>query len=158
MKVYYIFAFTVPSLKLLLNKLHPVRASWYVFGLQLDIPHTELDCIERKHSNQVNLLCEVLKYWFKTAVDPRPTWEAVVTALRSCTVNERFVAHQLELEYCTQHKTDDSNTPTIADRTQGKVAAWHVFFHCLYYIRVTLYNLWYFTQLSQHTCMKLKVS
>ena len=114
---------------MLLNELHPVRASWYNIGLELDIPHTTLDCIEDNHLKKIDSLREVLTYWFKTAVCPRPTWEAVVTALRSRIVNERFVAKQLESEYC-QHKTDQSNTPTTdqsntpttADSTQGKVA------------------------------------
>jgi len=53
---------------------------------------------------------EMLKHWLKTAVDPRPTWEVVVIALRSCSVDERYVAEQLELKYCTQHKKDESNT------------------------------------------------
>ena len=43
----------------------------------------------------------MLKYWLITAVDPPPTWEAVVTALRSPLVNEKIVAAQLEAKYCS---------------------------------------------------------
>ena len=107
-------------MKALLNALHPVRASWYKIGLELDIPHTELDCFERKYSDPSDLMCEVLKYWFKTAVDPRPTWEALVTVLRSRIVNEWFVAAQLESKYCApvQHKIGESN-PTKVEEGEG---------------------------------------
>ena len=46
-------------------------------------------------------MCEMLKHWLKAAIDPPPSWEAVVTALRSPAVNEKKVAEQLELKYCT---------------------------------------------------------
>ena len=85
---------------MLLNELHPVRASWYKIGLELDIPHTELDCFEQKYSDPSDLICEVLKYWLKTSIDPPPTWEAVVTALRSPAVNENCLAALLEAKYC----------------------------------------------------------
>ena len=111
----------MPSLKALLNELHPVRASWYNIGLELDIPHTALDCFEEKHLDQLDLMREVLKYWFKTAVNPRPTWEVVVTALRSHIVNECFVAEQLESKYCApvQHEVDQSNSSTKMDTDKG---------------------------------------
>ena len=97
----------------------------------MDIPHTTLDCFEEKYSDQLDLMREVLKYWLKTAVDPRPTWEAVVAALRSRIVNEWFVAGELELEYCTQHKMDESN-PTKVEKSEGIMAAQFSVFHSLY--------------------------
>ena len=127
------FSFVELKLKALLSALHPVRAKWYNIGLELDILHTDLDTFKQTYSDPLDLMREVLKHWLQTAVDPRPSWEAVVRALRSLIVNEYFVANQLEVEYCTQHETDES--PTRDDRTQGKVAAWHVFLHCLYYHR-----------------------
>ena len=103
-----------PCLKALLNELHPVRASWYNIGLLLNIPYTTLDCFKQSHSDQLNLMCEMLKEWLKTAVDPRPTWEAVVKALRSPIVNEINVAAQLESKYCasTQNTVEESNSAT----------------------------------------------
>ena len=103
-------AFTVSSLKVLLDALHPVRASWYNIGLQLDIPHTTLDCFRQNSSDQSDLMREMLKHWLKTAVDLRPTWEVVVIALRSRSVDEQYVAEQLEIKYCTHGKKDESDT------------------------------------------------
>ena len=87
----------------------------------MDIPHTELDCFKQKYSDQVDLLCEVLKYWLKTAVKPRPSWEAVVTALRSRIVNEKNIAAQLVSKYCVQAKctADDSNTSGMVEEGEG---------------------------------------
>ena len=96
-KCYYVC--TVSCLRVLLNELHPVRASWYNIGLQLDIPHTELDCFEQAYSDPSDLLWEVLKHWDGTSLDF--TWEAVVRALRSPIVDKKFIAEQLESKYCT---------------------------------------------------------
>ena len=104
---------------MLLNALHPVRASWYNIGLELDIPHTELDIFEKKHSDVSDSLREVLKHWLDTAVDPPPSWEAVVAALRSRIVNKWFVASQLESKYCAPHKTDEPCAPTNVVKSEG---------------------------------------
>ena len=113
--------YTEPSLKALLNELHPVRASWFKIGLQLDIPHTELICFRKMHSDFSDSLCEMLMHWLKTAVDPPPTWEAVVTALKSPFVNEKYFAAQLELKYCKpiQNVMEESSNTTSAEKSEG---------------------------------------
>ena len=110
----------MPSLKALLRELHPVRASWYNIGLELDIPHTELDYLEQNYSDQLR---EVLKYWLKTAVDPPPTWEAVVIALRSPSVNEINLAAQLEAKYRTsvQYMRGKSSHPTQIEKSEDSL-------------------------------------
>ena len=112
---------TEPSLKALLNGLHPVRGSWYKIGLLLDIPHTTLDCFKQNYSDQSDLMCEMLKHWLDTAVDP-PSWEAVVTALRSPIVNKKNIAELLELKYCPQKQEvkEDPNNPTKAEKSEGQ--------------------------------------
>ena len=110
-----------PNLKALLNELHSVRASWYKIGLQLDIPHTTLDCLKQNYSYQSDLMCGMLKEWLKTAFDPHPSWEAIVTALRSPAVNEKYVAEQLESEYCVpvQHAREEFNSPIKVELSEG---------------------------------------
>ena len=114
-----------PTVKVLLNELHPVCASWYNIGLQLDIPHTTLDCFRQNYSNQSDLLREVLKHWLDTAVDPPPSWEAVVAALRSPIVDKKKVAEQLEIKYWVkeQHMMDDSNRPTTKMKIDEGIAS-----------------------------------
>ena len=100
-----------PSLKALLNELHPVCASWYNIGLELDIPYPALNCFKLVYSDQLDLMREMLMYWLDTTFDPRPTWEAVVKALRSPIVDKKNVADQLESKYCTPvHVMNKSKT------------------------------------------------
>ena len=63
---------------------------------------------------------EMLKEWLKTAIDP-PSWEAVVTALRSPAVNEKHVAAQLEAKYCAQvqHVRDEGKV----EKTEGNASS-----------------------------------
>ena len=107
----------------MLNALHSVRASWYNIGLELDIPHTELDCFRQKYTDQSDLMREMLKHWLDVAVDPRPTWEAVVTALRAPIVDKKHVAEQLESKYCApeHHTMYESKSPPKVERCEGIV-------------------------------------
>ena len=54
------------------------------------------------YTDPLELMREMLKHWLDTTVDPPPTWEAVITALKSPLVNKINVAAQLESKYCTQ--------------------------------------------------------
>ena len=121
--------FTEPGLKALLNELHTVRANWYLIGLQLDIPHTTLDCLKQNHSDPSDLMREVLKYWLDTAVDPRPSWEAVVAALRSPVVDKKCIAEKLESMYCAsvQH-VKESNGFTKMEKSAGIVFSLWTYF------------------------------
>ena len=114
---------TEPNLKALLRELHQVRTSWYNIGLELDIPHIELDSFQQNYSNQLDLMREVLKYWLKTAVDPPPTWEVLLTALRSPLVNEKSIAAQLELKYCksVRYMRSESSHPIKMEKSEGSL-------------------------------------
>ena len=65
---------------------------------------------------------EMLKHWLDTAVDPPPTWEAVVTALRSPIVDKKNIAELLELKYCpqTQQNKEEPSSPTKAKKSEGQ--------------------------------------
>ena len=100
--VWYAFflAYTEPSLGALLKELYPVHTSWYVIGLLLGIPSRTMNRFKQMYLNPLDSLREMLKYWLQTAVDPRPAWEAVVTALRSPLVRKKNIAALLEKKYC----------------------------------------------------------
>ena len=128
----FLFTHTEPTLKALLNELHPVRDSWFKIGLELDIPHTELICFRKRHSDFSDAMCEMLIHWLKTNVNPPPTWEAVVIALRSPLVNEMNVATQLELKYCPsmQHMMDESTSqPTRTEKSEGTISKLLCYLH-----------------------------
>ena len=120
-KYAFLHVYVEPSLKALLHELHSVRASWYNIGIELDIPYTELDCFKQNYSDQLQLMREMLKYWLKTAVDPYPSWEAVVIALKSPLVNEMNVAEQLESKHCApvQHMQKKPNSANEAKKSEG---------------------------------------
>ena len=111
-----IYCYVEPTLKALLNELHPVRGSWYNIGLQLDVPRTTLDCFKLNHSDPSDLMREVLSSWLDTAVDPRPTWKAVITALRSPIVGKMSVAEQLESKYCAPVRQESNSHGNVEQR------------------------------------------
>ena len=80
----------------------------------MDISYTTLDWLQQTNSDPLDLMREMLKHWLKSSIDPPPTWEAVVTALRSPIVNERYVAACLEFKYCEMEKCEikESISPT----------------------------------------------
>ena len=86
----------------------------------MEIPFTTLDCFKQNHSDQLEIMRETLKHWLKTAVDPPPTWEAVVMALRSPIVNEMSVAAQLESKYCTPEQGESSH-PTQMEKSEDSL-------------------------------------
>ena len=117
----FLFTDTEPTLRALLKELHSIRANWYNIGLELDIPYTDLNCFRQMYSDPSDSLREVLIHWLQTAVDPPPSWEAVVSALRSRIVNEMNLAAQLESKYCApmQDIMDTSKSPTKAEKSKG---------------------------------------
>ena len=66
----------------------------------MGIPHSVLDQFKQNHSEQSDLMREMLKEWLKTSDEPPPTWEAVVRALKSPSVKEISIAARLESKYC----------------------------------------------------------
>ena len=111
--------YTAPSLKVLLNELHPVYSNWYNIGLQLSIPDYVLECVKQMYLNPSELMREMLVRWFKMAIDPRPSWEAVVAALRSPSVDAQHLAQQLESKYCTPIM-HESNSPMTSKTEKSK--------------------------------------
>jgi len=67
---------------------------------------------------------EMLKHWLDTAINPHPSWEAVVRALRSPIVNNKKVAEELESKYCApvhhvrEKSNSNSTTPPLSKKSQ----------------------------------------
>ena len=113
-------------MKKLVNELQSLRTSWYSIGLELGIPRTSLDWFKQQYPYPSRLLAAMLEQWL--VVSPGPTWEVIIAALRSPSINERKVAAQLEAKYCTpvQHMTEESNSPTKIESSKG------IAFYCCY--------------------------
>ena len=73
------------------------------------------------YSDPLDSLREVLIYWLKAKP---PTWDAVITALKSPIVGEENTAAQLESRYCPPLQ-DESNSPTKAEKSEGTLSFHH---------------------------------
>ena len=85
------------------------------------------------HSDPLDLMHEMLIRWLDKAVDPCPSWEAVVTALRSPIVNMNHVAEQLESKYCApvQCTREKSNSSVRREECESMLYYCSLFF-CLF--------------------------
>ena len=105
------FCFAAPSLGLddLRDVLEGILASstkWYMIGIWLKVPLDKLDGIKQQSGDAGGHLCEMVKEWLKgtAAAGSRPTWGALVEALRSQMVGEHKLADQLEAKHCQSER------------------------------------------------------
>ena len=92
------------DLATVLKELYEARTKWYYIGLELKVPVGTLDNIEAQSDDPKKCLLDTLKHWLKT-VNPKPTWQALVDALRSCVVEENQLANSIEENHCPKSKT-----------------------------------------------------
>ena len=92
---------TALNLKTVLNALHSVSHKWSDIGLQLDVPKYQLTIIEADTTGVKQRLQAMLDYWMNNAVDPLPSWEVLVNALKAPSVGESRLAKELEERYYT---------------------------------------------------------
>jgi len=87
------------------RKIFAVKTEWYNLGLELGLRPPTLDSICNKHSGDPSqCFRQVLQEWLK-GVNPPPTWQAMVNALKSPTVAEYQVAEQIQTELSMQPLT-----------------------------------------------------
>ena len=77
----------------------------YYVGLNLKLPTDLLDSIESQYPNSRDRLLHVLKEFLRR-VEPRPTWLAVVNALRSPSVGLLKLAEKFEKKYCSTPESE----------------------------------------------------
>ena len=88
----------VDDLAAVQRKLFSVKTEWYNLGLELGLRVSTLDGIDTKYnSDPPQCFRQVLKEWLK-GVNPPPTWQAMVKALKSDTVAQYHLAEQIQAE------------------------------------------------------------
>ena len=92
------------DLNTVLEELYEARTKWYFVGLKLKVPVDTLDSIKTQSDDPNECLLQALKHWLKM-VDPKPTWQALVDALRGRLVEEHQLANSIEEKYCLRNKT-----------------------------------------------------
>ena len=89
---------TALTLKAAINALYSVRPKWYNIGVQLDIPTFQLKIIERKSSDLMDQLRDMLGYWISN--NPSPSWRDLADALKTPSVGESRLAQEIDAKYC----------------------------------------------------------
>ena len=81
------------------KKLWDVRHKWYNIGIELDLRKADLDNLRKQYKNDFDVcLSEIITAWLKRT-DPRPTWKALIEALKEPTVEEDALAEDLTTKY-----------------------------------------------------------
>ena len=112
----------------LMNELYDVRTKWKLIGLGLLIPESDIDAIS---GTPQHCLQSLLSNWLKR-LEPLPTWDRLVTVLKSPVLGEEKKAQQLEERFCDDPKTE-TNTPTHSG-TSTSVGMLTRFYTLLYII------------------------
>ena len=85
------------------------RPKWYNLGIQLGIDVTDLDVIrDRNMKNTDECITDMLVNWLRNASYP-PTWDYIVKALRSPTVNFMQMAETIEHSHLSSDSKKESD-------------------------------------------------
>ena len=88
------------DIRYVIEALTEVKLKWFQIGLQLGLPHSTLDCIESKCSNNYDkALYEMIKEWLKLVSDQPHTWNDIVHTLTLQSVNEGRIADKIEKQW-----------------------------------------------------------
>ena len=88
----------------------------YVLGLKLALPLHIVEGICMNHSTPRDRLLQVLIQFMKQ-VEPRPTWKAIITALRSPAVNLPQLAMRVEAAHFPDPTATHDPLPETANPT-----------------------------------------
>jgi len=123
---------SVDDLAAVQRNLFAVRTEWYNLGLELGQKVSTLDSISARYSGKPNeCFRQVLKEWLQ-GIDPPPTWQAMVNALKSPTIAQHQVAEQIQTEMSPQ-----SPSASASAQLHPKLLGLYDYFIQLHLVRVT---------------------
>jgi len=96
---------TEGDLVTVLNEIYEARVRAHFVGLNLKIPTDVLESIKTRYDDDGERLYYVIMEFLKR-LDPKPTWRAIVDALKSPTVNMAKLAEKIEAKFCSPPKPD----------------------------------------------------
>lgn len=89
------------TLRNLVNELIQVQTKWCEIGVQFGIEYHRLKAIKQESSgSEVHMFIEVIYRWLQGNTDVPLSWESVVKALKTPSVDEKGLADQLHKKYC----------------------------------------------------------
>ncbi len=84
---------------MVMKSLVDAKTKWEFLGLELEIPAEELESIKRTECGNVDqCFLEMLKRWLRI-INPSPSWEGLVKALRSRLVGHPNLAESIAAEH-----------------------------------------------------------
>lgn len=83
-----------------LESLLPAQNESFVLGLELKLPPHEVEAIHSGYPGAKDRLLQIILSFLKQS-KPRPTWIAIIKALRSPTVNLTALADRLVAAHCS---------------------------------------------------------
>ena len=91
--------------------LHGKAAKWQAIGIALKLSADDLDIIKADSSGVEQCLIGALRKWHQRA-HPRPTWRAVIEALKTSLVGEMALAKRLEERFAPRDAPLESGIST----------------------------------------------
>ena len=88
---------SLDDLAQIIEDIHDAVDKWHNIGIQLGLHESDLKSIESNYPRQNDRLREMICKWLQNKA---ASWKKMVTALKSRTVGEAFLAEQLEAKYC----------------------------------------------------------
>ena len=88
---------SLDDLAQIIEDIHDAVDKWHNIGIQLGLHESDLKSIESNYPRQNDRLREMICKWLQNKA---ASWKKMVTALKSRTVGEAFLAEQLETKYC----------------------------------------------------------
>ena len=79
----------------MINELGPMVCKWFHMGVQLGLSVSELHQIESDHHTADRRFSEVINFWLKGNTQVAVTWQSLIKALGSSSINEKGLAKRL---------------------------------------------------------------
>ena len=91
------------------NLIWDARLQWFNLGLALEVNEIELGVIEENNRSKVEeCFRNMLSKWLKM-VEPRPTWEGLIAALKQPSVRHKKLARELKVKFDMPLELDDED-------------------------------------------------
>ena len=83
----------------ILQEILPAMNCSRYIGMALKVPEHVIQTIHDRYEDPQDRLSYILLHFLRQ-VEPRPTWRAIVDALRSPLVNRNYLAQEVERSHC----------------------------------------------------------
>ena len=114
--MYYFHTVTMSScltskdLKDIQNVLWDAQKKWFNIGIQLGLDSVKLEAIKCNCADVEDRFTKMLSEWL-VQVDPEPTWDRLVSALKARPVDCKQIAREIEQKYCTKELIPHQSPP-----------------------------------------------